>query len=308
MRVVVLGAPRGLQENRWKDDIAEAAVALGWEADHIEARGALTDDVVRLCEGADLFIWGRTHAHDPVGDAHKMLSDIERNGTPTVGIHMDLYWGVPNRIERVGNEPWWSCQYVFTADGGNQDLFESREVNHFWMPPAMGVRYYGLREAALNDRMRKLKAVFVGTHGHAVHGQHRIDLVAWGRGRYNTRFRLIGRSNKMWGIQLNHLYASTRFVLGDSAPSDRYWSDRVPITMGRGGVLAYPRTVGLEEWGFNDTNMVLFDRFNFTELQDKLDAMSDEDVANMRQAALKIVGERHLWTHRIQQIMETISA
>lgn len=307
MRVVILGAPRGLHENRWKDDIAEAAVALGWEADHLESREASTDDVVRLCEGADLFIWGRTHGHDPIGDANRMLRDIERNGVPTVGIHMDLYWSIPPREPRVGVEPWWSCQYVFTADGGNPGLFEDRGVNHFWMPPAMGVRFYGRIPAPLNDRMRKLKAVFVGTHASPVHGAHRQELIQWAKCKYNMGFRLYGRNRKVYGRQLNHLYASTRFVLGDSAPSDMYWSDRVPITMGRAGVLAYPRTTGLEEQGFNETNMILYDRFKFQELGDKLDSMSDEDVEAMRLAALKVIGERHLWTHRLGTIMETIA-
>jgi len=307
MRVVILGAPRGLHENRWKDDIAEAAESLGWKADHLDARGAPTDDVIRLCEGADLFIWARTHGHEPLGDANRMLRDIERLGVPTVGIHMDLYWSIEAREARVGVEPWWSCQYVFTADGGSQERFEERGVNHFWMPPAMGVRFFGLRGAPPNDRLYKTKAAFVGTSSHPVHGEHRQQLIAFGKSKYKSFFRLYGRSKKIYGIHLNHLYAGARFILGDSAPADYYWSDRVPITMGRGAVLAYPRTVGMEEWGFNDTNMVLFDRFNFTELSDKLDAMKDRDVAEMRQAALKLIGERHMWTHRLQQIMETIA-
>lgn len=306
MRVVVLGAPRGLTENRWKDDIAEAAEALGWTADHIEANGAPTGDVVDLCRGADLFIWGRTHGHEPQGDANRMLRDIEALGIPTVGIHMDLYWSIPVREPLVGADTWWSCQYVFTADGGNQPRFEERGVNHFWMPPAMGVRYYGLIPPPPTDRLWKVQACFVGTPGHPVHGDHRQELIAWGKKRYGAWWRLYGRSTKVYGPKLNNVYAASRFVLGDSAPSDYYWSDRVPITLGRGGVMAYPRTVGMEQWGFNEENMVLFDRYNFAEMQEQLDSMTDKQHADMRRAALAVVAEKHMWTHRLLQIQETV--
>ena len=63
---------------------------------------------------------------------------------------------------------------------------------------------------------------------------------------------------------LNRLYASVKVCVGDSlCPGfnhPRYWSDRLPETIGRGGFIIHPRIEGIEEeyggrvelFGFND--------------------------------------------------------
>jgi hypothetical protein len=313
MRMILLGAPRGLNENRWKDDIAEAGVALGWSVEHLESRGADIEKVLDLCKSADLFVWARTHGHEPMGDGGVMLRRIEALGVPTVGIHMDLYFGIQIREPRIGDpeQHWWSCQHVFTADGGHQAEFAELGVNHHWMPPAMGVRFFGRIEDPVERAFvtrHRLKAVFVGSNVKHIHTQHRSELIRWAANRYGNRFKHYGDREGIYGERLNHLYTSTRFALGDSAPSDYYWSDRIPITMGRGGVLAYPRTIGLEEQGFNETNMIMYDRYGFEELGERLDSMSDKEVSDMSEAAIALVGERHLWTHRLLEIQRKVQA
>jgi hypothetical protein len=271
---------------------------------HLEANGAPADDVVRLCKGADLFIWARTHRHDPAGDAHAMLCRIEDLGVPTVGIHMDLYWGIPNREDRVGNQAWWSCQHVFTADGGNPQRFHERGVNHHWMPPAMGIRFYGRARPARHHQHR---VVFVGTNIRYIHGPHRDGLLKWARRRYRGGFRHYGAGTaKVFGKELSRLYASAHVVLGDSAPAPRYWSDRLPMTLGRGGMLAYPRTEGLAEQGFTEENLLLYDRFGFDGLGERIDSLTEVRRREMTDAALAVVGERHLWTHRLETIRKVV--
>jgi hypothetical protein len=112
--------------------------------------------------------------------------------------------------------------------------------------------------------------------------------------------------NKIYNGDLSQLYAVARVAFGDSAPADYYWSDRVPTTMGRGGVLAYPNTPGLAEQGYTDENMILFDRYDFDTLSYKISALSNEDVDRMREAALTITEERHMWRHRLLQIKEEV--
>lgn len=306
MRIILLGSPKGLNANRWKDDIAEGAEALGWDCDHIEATGIPTDEVVNLCRGSDLFIWAREHNHDPIGDAYAMLREIENMGVPTVGIHMDLYWGIDIREPRVGSldQPWWSCQYVFTADGGNQDRFAERGVNHIWMPPAMGPRFLGRHAPATGSR--KLFASFLGSCVRQIHSGHRSELVAWAKGRYGNQFRHFGLAKKLYGASINQMCSTTRFVLGDSAPAPFYWSDRVPNIMGRGGVLAYPRTPGLEDMGFNESNMFLYDRYKFDELGERMDSASDSELASISEAALAVIEESHMWKHRLLQIEKMV--
>lgn len=307
MKMILLGYRQGLRANRWKDEVAEAGTALGWDVEHIDARGADICHVVDRCKDADLFVWCRTHGHDPDGDARLMLVMIEELGVPTVGIHMDLYWGLSVREPRIAAEdqPWWFCNYVFTADGGNQERFRNLGVNHVWMPPAMGVRFHQKSKPDSTLR-RNYKAVFVGSNVRNIHSTHRGRLIDWAKKKFGKEFRHYGISKKIYGPDLNRLYSSARFILGDSAPADYYWSDRVPMTMGRGGVLAYPHTPGLEEQGFNEENLILYDRFEFGKLGDILDSMTDKERDEMSDAAFALIGERHLWTHRLQEIQRTV--
>lgn len=300
MRVVLLGAPVRIELDSWKNDIADAGTALGWDVTHLHARGIPTEDVVRACRGADLMIWARTHGYDPKGDATAMLRRIEDAGTVTAGIHLDLYWTLPGRIARVGNQPWWSCQHVFTADGGHQEEFAARGVNHYWCPPPIGIRWLGRGEP---DPSRFARYAFVGSCVSSIHGRHRTELLRWAKRRYKRQFMRYGNgSRRVDGHDLNTLYATAHVVFGDSAPADCYWSDRVPRTLGRGGLLAYPNTVGLAEQGFTSEHMLLYDRFNFSNLAAQVDALTDARRREMTDAALTLIEERHTWPVRLREI------
>lgn len=307
LKLYILGFPNEFRGNHWKRDIEKSASLLGWEVVHRAAQAADPEEVLRECKDADLFLWLRTHGLNPRGDAGAMLRRIEDAGVPTVGMHMDLYWTLPQRepyIDPVEN-PWLSCQRVYTADGGHQAEFAERGVNHFWMPPGFGDDHFGLREPIGRTRYKKRYA-FVGSNSRGIHGPHRAEMIRWARRKYASGFQHYGIHNKVYGEDLNHIYSVARLVLGDSAPSDYYWSDRIPTTMGRGGVLAYPRTPGLEEHGYNDSNMILFDRFEFEEISERLESMTDNDIADMREAALAVTAERHMWRHRLLQIKEEV--
>lgn len=306
MRVVVLGAPRAAAEDCWKDDLALGCEALGWQTVHLPARGIPTEDVVRSCRGADLFIWARTHGHDPKGDAVAMLRRIEDAGTVTVGLHLDLYWTLRGREPRVGNQPWWTSQFVFTADGGPESAkrFSERGVNHFWCPPPIGVRWLGRAEP--NSRYAG-QIVFVGGYVAGIHGEHRKKLLEWARRRFGRRFRWYGRSgNRVVGDELSVLYASAWVVIGDSAPAAFYWSDRVPRTLGRGGLLAYPNTPGLDEVGLTADTMLRFDRFGFDDLGDQIDALTDTRRRELTDNALTVIAERHTWPVRLREIESVV--
>lgn len=305
MRLVLLGAPRGLAENRWKNCLEEGAQALGWSVAHLHARTAPVDDVVRLCRGADLFAWARTHNHEPAGCARSMLRRIEDLGVPTVGIHMDLYWGIPHRQKWVGRHPWWSCQHVFTADGGDRPWAE-RDVNHHWLPPAAGPRFLGRGTV---DRVKMWHpVVFVGDVVGHIHGPHRAALLDWARRRYGQDFFRYGKFRPVWGDRFSDLCASAQVVLGDSAPAPggMYWSDRVPLTLSRGGLLAHPRTAGMARWGITDDVALLFDRFGFGALGERIDNLTVRERRELTGNALDVVRDRHLWSHRLEHIAEVV--
>lgn len=307
MRVLLLGARRGLRENNWKDAIADAGQRLGWDVEHIDAgpRPGVPDsapaceDVLRAAKGADLLLWARTHGHQPVGDVAGMLRRIEDTGTVTAGLHLDLYWSIGRRQAQIGVDPWWSCQYVFTADGGPRPW---GGVNHHWCPPAMDARFFGRGE--FRHRFNH-QAVFVGGLVPDIHGYHRRSLLTWARRRFGGGFAHYGMGKRtVWGPDLADLYASAGVVLGDSASASHYWSDRVTNTLGRGGLLAHPRTPGMAGQGFTDEVMVLFDRFDFRDLGRHLDELSPARRREMADAALTLIEERHMWTHRLRMIAE----
>ncbi|HEX6685760.1 MAG TPA: glycosyltransferase [Candidatus Limnocylindrales bacterium] len=306
MKLLLLGAPGlgGDKLERWHDDAHDGAVELGWEVDYLRVRDMPAEDIARAAKGADMLLWLRTHNHNVRGDGCAMLRRVEDAGTVTVGLHLDLYWGIRQREQRIGKEPWWTAQHVFTADGGQRDWAGSG-VNHRWCPPPFGSRFlgYGTPDPTVQHR-----AVFIGSMTRSVHTGHRADLLAWARRVWGWRFLHAGSSqrNRLYHLKLNHLYASVDVVLGDSAPAPFYWSDRVPRTLGRGGLLAYPRTEGLAEQGVTSEVAILYDRGEFDQITDQLADLSPARRREMTDAAIQLVRDRHLWRHRLADIAEVV--
>jgi spore maturation protein CgeB len=71
-------------------------------------------------------------------------------------------------------------------------------------------------------------------------------------------------------------------------------------------MLAHPRTPGLSDQGFTKENMILYDRFNFQELARQISDLTEQDRKDRTEAALALIADRHLWTHRLVRIAETV--
>jgi hypothetical protein len=269
---------------------------------HVNACDVEQRDVVRLAAGRDMLLWARTHGHEPRGkNLAGMLRRVEDGGTVTVGLHLDLYWTIASREPQIGTHPWWSCRYVFTADGASRP-WRARGVNHHWCPPAMGHRFLGRGRPHASQYPHS--AVFVGTCSARVHGPHRVGLLDWARARWGDGFGHYGArsGDKIWGRDLSDLYATADVVLGDSAGLAHGWSDRLPVTLGRGGLLAFPRIAGMVEQGFTDDVLITYDRFDYDAIATRL---AQVDRRQMTDAALTLIEERHMWTHRLQMIART---
>src|SRR3972149_6331768 len=80
-------------------------------------------DVPRLCEEfkADLFHWICTWHTDHEG-GFAMLEGLRRLGIPSVGHTLDLFVGL-NREPLLDTDPWFRCDWFFSADGGHQEVF-----------------------------------------------------------------------------------------------------------------------------------------------------------------------------------------
>lgn len=294
MRLLLLGTFGGTS---WHDGLAAEAQELGWRVDRLPVADCPVDDVVRQAKGADLLMWVRHHGHDPAGSAGAMLRRVEDAGTATVGLHMDLYWGVPGREQGIGREPWWSCQSIWTADGGPRP-WASRGVRHHWCPPAVAAGQLGRVDPAGTARV-----VFTG-RVMRVHGEHRRLMLQWARARWGDEFAHYGEppETAVHGDEFAGIVSAADVVLGDSAPASHYWSDRVVRTLARGGILAHPRVAGMDTQGFTGRQMLLFERGNLEQLGEVIDATAGRDRADMRQAAVELVRNRHLWRHRLETI------
>src|SRR5690606_36252180 len=147
--------------------------------------------------------------------------------------------------------------------------------------------------------MHAANVVFVGGNVPCIHGQHRKALLDWAKRRYGHGFRWVGRNgNLVVGDELSALYASARVAIGDSAPADYYWSDRVPRTLGRAGLLAYPHTPGLDEQGLTAETMLRYERGDFTRLGEQIDSLTDARRREITDNALTVIAERHTWPIR----------
>jgi len=184
----------------------------------------------------------------------QVLDIFKQRGTPTVGYHLDLYYGLralDDRESRVGVHPFWKCATVFTADGGHQDFFAERGVNHVWLPPAICLKYCWIgtpREEYAAD------VAFVGSKYYHPEYKFRQQLVEWLDGEHPYTVKRWGGDRPGAREALNDIMASCKVVVGDScfAGSDYFWSDRLTEVQGRCGFLAHPKSLGMDVTGMAD--------------------------------------------------------
>jgi Glycosyl transferases group 1 len=276
---------------------------MGHRVTRIQENKVSATEVVQKCResGTKLLIFVHTHGWDVQGDLYSMLSQLRASGIKTCSFHLDRFWGLnilDKREERIGTHAFWKTDVVFTADGGNDDRFKERGVNHIWMPPAVVERdcYFGTASLQFNSPI-----AFTGAEGYHPEYPFRARLCGRLRERYSTNFR------SYTGIReraLNDLYASVRVLVGDScfAGSDRYWSDRVPETIGRGGFLIYPATPGL-----NIPGLVTYEPGNIEDLFTKIDYWIDDDRnqerIRRRNEAHEFVKHNHTYTQRMAELL-----
>lgn len=279
---------------------------LGHRVIRLQENKVSAQEVVQACRerAVKLLIWVHTHGWDVLGDLNWMLSQLRQSGIKTASFHLDRFWGLnqlDQREERIGTHPFWRTDKVFTADGGNDEKFKALGINHVWMPPAVVEKAckFGVPSPQFNCPI-----AFVGATGYHPEYGFRSMLINRLRERYATNFRTYD------GIRedtLNNLYATVSVAVGDScfAGADRYWSDRVPETIGRGGFLIFPETPGLDIPG-----LVTFQPGNIDELMKKIDYWIDDDHKQerirRRNEAHEFVKKNHTYTNRMQELLRVM--
>lgn len=292
-----------------------------------ENTAATWDALTRPDIGVDLVLWTRTGwdwNHDCGWDndtrlarQHDALAACADQGIPTVGFHLDRWWGL-DREGQVYDEPFFGCDLVFTADGGHPDEWESAGVNHRWASPAV-LRAETERVGRPSPRRYPQRLAFVGSwQSYHPEWSYRGELVRHLQRTYGRRFAAYPnqRYRTLRGQPLADLYATVPLLVGDSClapladPPGFYWSDRVPETLGRGGVLVHPHVEGIDAaYPPDDSGLLTYRLGDFDDLDRVIDfglGLSDRDRADLRARGRRWVQERHTYEVRMGEVLDQV--
>lgn len=270
---------------------------LGHEVEPIQENAATMQQINGAAAWNDVFVWVRTPGWLQVPDA-EMTAFLQDLQIPSLSLHLDKFWGIPEREELIGKLAFWKTKFVFTADGSRQIDFLKRGVNHFWMKPAMS-RVYLHPGVAKPEYMCDVG--FVGARHYHREYPFRPSLIEFLETRYKDRFRHI---EGIRGHELNNVYASMKCVIGDCifAGTPRYWSDRVPETIGRYGLLIHPRIEGLE------VPVVGYEAQNLESLEHTINTVLENynAVKPIVNQGTEYIARHDTWTVRCREILEQV--
>jgi len=265
-------------------------------------------EIPALCADADLF-WFTTTWREDFPGGHAALAELHRRGLPTVSHSLDLFVGL-DREHFLDTDPFWRTKYVFTADGGHQEVFAEKGITHHWMPPGVFEPECYLAEP---DPALVQDVIFVGSRGYHQEYQHRPQLIAWLEKTHGSRFRHDDHSSGARGHRLNQIYASAAVSVGDSCllgGQEFYSSDRIPETLGRGGFLLHPEVKGVTDGGLYTAGLHLdtWPLGDWDALQWKIDFYLNhpDDRERILLAGHEWVKAHHTYTHRVRDMLTII--
>lgn len=295
--------------------VAKSLESLGHQVVRIEERELGWPETAERSLECDLLLWTSTRQHDdrwPRKHAEAFLASCVDADMPTVALHLDLFWGLA-REQSIREVTWFRCAHVYTADGGHDDRWAAAGINHTWMPPAV---YHAECVRGTPRPEFEADVVFVGSWqgGYHPESSHRELMLEQLRRRYGDRFVCWPKRGEpaVRGAALNDLYASAKVVVGDSCLTgqiDRYCSDRVFETTGRGGVLVHPQIDGIfPELLEPGVHCETFDPFDWTEMFSAIDGLLEDDERReaMRTAGQEHVREFHTYRNRLADVLQQV--
>ena len=261
----------------------------------------------------DLFLYTRTWGNMVSLDDLRILKE---RGIPTASYHLDLYVGLA-RSSGIETDPFWRTEYVFSADGDpeSQKFFESKGVNHFYLPPAVYDKECYIAEKNFDQSLQG-DVIFVGGGAEYGHPEwpYRHELVKHLEATYGPRYRKYGHPQlSVRGKELNQLYANAKVAVGDSVNigfhHKNYTSDRLFESIGRGAFTIYPSIEGITEM-FPEEFRVIFYKFgDFEDLDSKINYFlsHEKEREYIRIKLHEFVKSSQTYVQRLQELLDVLA-
>jgi Glycosyl transferases group 1 len=263
-------------------------------------------DVIQSCRerGAKLMLWIHTHGWTVQGNLYQMLDQLKKSGIKTASFHLDRFWGLrqlDQREDRIGDHAFFRTDKFFSADGGNDEKWASRGINHVWLKAGVVERdcVFGKPNLKFN-----CPVAFFGADGYHPEHPFRMRMISRLREKYGTNFRVYQGIRQQ---ELNDAYATIKVIVGDHcfAGQPRYCSDRLYETTGRGGFLIYPKTEGITD---EIPGLVTYKPQDVDDLISKIDYWLDDDRnierIRRRNEAHEYVKRNCTYTQRMQSLLQ----
>lgn len=234
-------------------------------------------------------------------DSNELVAGIKKLGIKTVCWIFDLYIGY-RREYLVPHAGYFKADYVFTTDGGHQKEFKKYKINHI-------VLRQGIYEpeAFMLRPMYIYDVIFVGSQNNSHPTRQRT--LEWVDRNY--KFRWFGRNdqNEVRSKHLNYLLSQAKVVLGDSVPSDNYWSNRVYETLGRGGFLIHTHIKGMEKEFVDKEHLVFYKAGDLLDLKQKLDyyLTNDRERERIKKSGFEFTKNNYGYKKRCQEMLEHLN-
>ncbi|MFJ1459746.1 glycosyltransferase [Nocardia sp. N2S4-5] len=261
----------------------------------------------------DLFVWVHTHGWRTPGDIATTLQRLRAAGVVSLSYHLDRWMGLARQQEMQPDQPYWQLDHFFTVDQVQADwLTENTSMQGHYLPPGV----YGTECYMAMPRTR-FDVAFVGSKGYHPEYPYRPKLIEWLTDTYGDRFRHYGGGGN-WptvrGADLNGVYADAKVVVGDSLILDpqyegKYWSDRVPETLGRGGFLIHPWVHGIDESFHDMRHLALYRHGDLEQLKTLIDYFlrNEAQREEIRRAGYQHALSNHTYKNRWNHILEAIA-
>lgn len=261
----------------------------------------------------DLVLYTRTHNRTALPTEWTYVwRKLEAEGIRTASLHLDVFVGVRRFGMDGWGDPLFTTGYVFTPDPLLAVQIASEHTAHYWLPPAADIRPgdpAGEQIAGLDG-----KVVFVGSRYGTpqVHPEYpmRAQLLDWLTATYGLDFYWYGPQSPLGGFRgkpLWDVYASDCVIVGDSCFAGArpyYWSDRIPETLGHGGLLLHPEVEGLAD---AYPLLPLYRAGDFTQLAAQIETLRNSLPARtLRKRQRADVRRDHTLDNRARTILDTL--